>query len=62
MARTIHTFNIEELPGETIPDLHTAQCGALPLISANMQSVIRDLLTRGDLVNVNGKIIPRPKG
>ena len=51
-------LQVEEIPGDTFPDLESAQRAALPLVSANLQAVIRDLLERGELVNDNGKIIP----
>jgi hypothetical protein len=54
-------LQIEEKSGDQFPDLETAQRAALPLVSANLQAVIRDLLERGELVNDNGKIIPNPK-
>ena len=54
------TLQVEEIPGEQFPDLETAQRTALPLVSANLQAVIRDLLERGELVNDNGKIVPNP--
>jgi hypothetical protein len=54
-------LQLEEIPGNQYPDLETAQRASLPAMSENLQSVIRDLLARGVLVNVNGKIIPNPK-
>ena len=54
-------LQVEEISGDKFPDRHTAQDAALSLISENLQAVIRDLLERGELVNVNGKIIPKPK-
>jgi hypothetical protein len=54
-------LQVEEFSGYKFPDRHTAQDAALSLISENLQAVIRDLLERGELVNVNGKIIPKPK-
>lgn len=55
-------LQIEEISGDQFPDLETAQNAALPLLAENLQSVIRALLDRGILVNVNGKIIPNPEG
>ena len=54
-------LQVEEISGDKFPDRYTAQDAALSLISENLQAVIRDLLERGELVNVNGKIIPKPK-
>ncbi len=53
-------LQVEEIGGDRFPDRSAAQRAALPLISENLQAVIRDLLERGELVNVNGKIIPNP--
>jgi hypothetical protein len=53
-------LQVEEISGDKFPDCHTAQDAALSLISENLQAVIRDLLERGELVNVTGKIIPNP--
>jgi hypothetical protein len=53
-------LQVEEISGDQYPDLETAQSAALPLLADNLQSVIRDLLERGILVNVDGKIIPNP--
>ncbi len=53
-------LQVEEISGDQYPDLATAQSAALLLLADNLQSVIRDLLERGVLVNVDGKIIPNP--
>jgi hypothetical protein len=53
-------LQVEEISGDQYPDLATAQNAALPLLADNLASVIRDLLERGVLVNVDGKIIPNP--
>lgn len=55
-------LHVEEISGDKHADLRTAQSVALPLLSANVQAVIRDLLARGVLINDNGKIIPNPQG
>lgn len=55
------TLQIEEIGGDRYPSLEAAQHAALPLLSANLQTVIRDLLEHGVLVNVDGKIIPAHK-
>lgn len=54
-------LQVEEISGDKFPDRDTAWRAALPLFSENLQAVIRDLLERGELVNINGKIIPKPK-
>jgi len=51
------TLQVEQIPGNTFPDRETAQRAALPLLSEHLQAVLHELLTRGDLVNVNGTII-----
>ena len=53
-------LQLEEIQGDKFPDLDAAQRAALPQLCESLQSVIRDLLERGELVNVNGKIIPNP--
>jgi hypothetical protein len=53
-------LQVEGISGNQFPDLEAAQRASLPAMSENLQSVIRDLLERGVLVNVNGKIIPNP--
>jgi hypothetical protein len=62
MPKKAQILTIEEMPGEKYPDLATAQRAALPSISASLQAVIRDLLKNGNLINVNGKIIPTSQG
>lgn len=55
------TLQIEKISGSLFPDQETAWQAALPLISENLQAVIRDLIERGELVNDQGKIdIPKP--
>jgi hypothetical protein len=49
-------LQVEEISGDQYPDLDAAQRAALPLLSSDLQAVIRDLLERGELVNNNGKI------
>lgn len=61
MPRKSPPITIEEIPGDQYPDLETAQRAALPALVDNLESVIRDLLERGDLVIVDGKIIPNPE-
>lgn len=53
-------MQIEEINGDQYADLDTAQRAALPPLAESLGSVIRDLLERGILVNVDGKIIPNP--
>ena len=56
--RTSPKIQVEEISGNQYTDLNEAQKAALPQLSENLQAVIRDLLERGILVNVNGKISP----
>jgi hypothetical protein len=62
MSQKKQVIAIEEMPGKKYPDLASAQRAALPSISASLQAVIRDLLNSGNLINVNGKIIPNSQG
>ncbi len=62
MTRKPSKLTLEEIPGSEIPNLHAAQRAALPMISANLQSVIRALLASGALVVADGKIIPGTQG
>jgi len=55
-------LHVEEISGDQYADLRAAQSVALPLLSANVQAVIRDLLARGVLINDKGKIMPNPQG
>lgn len=52
----------EEVSGDQYADLNAAQHAALPLLADNLQGVIRDLLDRGVLIIVDGKLIPNPQG
>ena len=54
------SLQVEEIPGDQFPDRDAAQEAALPLFAESLQAVIRDLLERGVLVNVNGVIVPNP--
>ena len=51
-------LQVEEIPGDQFPDRETAQRAALPALAEHLGAVLQDLLQRGELVNVNGKIIP----
>jgi hypothetical protein len=62
MPKKAQILTIEEMQGEKYPDLATVQRAALPSLSASLQAVIRDLLNNGNLINVNGKIIPASQG
>ena len=53
-------LQVEEISGDQFPDRNAAQDAALPLLSESFQSVIQDLLERGVLINVDGKILPGP--
>jgi hypothetical protein len=52
----------DEISGDQYADLNAVQRAALPLFSDDLQSVIRDLLDRGVLIIVDGKVIPNPQG
>jgi len=53
-------LQVEEIGGDQFPDRDAAQEAAMALLAESLRAVIRDLLARGVLVNVNGKIIPNP--
>jgi hypothetical protein len=53
-------LQLEQIPGDRYPDLQSAQRAALPSMSESLQAVIQELLERGELVNVDGKILPNP--
>jgi hypothetical protein len=55
------SLQVEEISGDEYPDLESAQRAALPAMSESLQAVIRDLLEKGVLLNVDGKIVPNPK-
>lgn len=52
-------LQLEEISGDRYPDRDAAQDAALPLLSESFQAVIQDLLERGVLINVDGKIVPK---
>lgn len=58
--RKTPALQVEEISGDQFPDRHTAQEAALSLISENLQVIIRELLERGELVIIDGKIMPNP--
>ena len=49
-------LQVEEVSGNKYPDSDAAWRAALPSLSADLQAVIRDLLERGELVIIEGKI------
>ena len=53
-------LQVEEISGNQYPDLKTVQDATLSQLANSLQSVIRDLLDRGDLVIKDGKIVPNP--
>ena len=55
-------LQVEEINGDKFPDRDSAQDAARESMSENLQAVIRDLLERGVLVIVDGKIKPNPQG
>lgn len=58
MSRPTAPIRLEEMPGQTYPDLQTAQKAALAATAHDLAATIRKLLEAGRLANVNGKIIP----
>jgi hypothetical protein len=55
-------LQVEEIGGQEYADLTDAQRAALPQLADSLQVVIKELLERGVLVNINGKIIPNSQG
>jgi hypothetical protein len=53
-------LQVEEIGGDKFPDRDSAQREALPFVAESLRVVIRDLLERGVLVLIDGKIIPNP--
>ncbi len=60
MARPSPKIAIEEVPGDQYASLDEAQRAALDPLASHFAQAIRDLLASGELVQVNGKIIPNP--
>jgi hypothetical protein len=58
MAMKSPALQLEEIPGKQFPDREAAQRAALPQLSESLQAVIRDLLERGELVIIDGRIQP----
>ena len=58
--KTAPVLQLERISGDLYPDRDSAQDAALPLIAESLHAVIRDLLIRGVLVEIDGKIIPNP--
>lgn len=60
MARTSPQIQIQEIGGDQFASIEAAQQSAIDPLALHMAQMIRDLLASGQLVNVNGKIIPNP--
>jgi hypothetical protein len=58
--KNTHALQVEKIGGDRFPDRDSAQREALPFVAESLQAIIRDLLERGVLVKVNGKIVPNP--
>lgn len=58
MPRKNAPLQLLEIPGDTFPDLGTAQSQALAATAYDLAATIRRLLAAGSLVNDHGKIIP----
>lgn len=54
-------ITITETPGNQFADLPAAQRAGLSRLANSLESVIRDLLERGVLVMVEGKIMSNPE-
>ena len=60
MARKSPPIEIQEIPGDHFASLDAAQRAALDPLASHLAQTIRDLLARGVLAQVNGRIIPNP--
>ena len=58
--KTAPILQLERISGDQYPDRDSAQHAALPLLAESLHVVIRDLLERGVLVEIDGRIIPNP--
>lgn len=54
-------LQVEEFSGKRYPDLGTAQRLALPALAACLEPIIRELISTGELIVENGRIIPNPE-
>ena len=54
-------LQIGEYSGEKYPDLATAQRLTLPDFVACLEPIIRELISRGELIVENGRIIQNPE-
>jgi len=58
MTRKSPQIEIQEIPGDQFASLGDAQRAALDPLAEHMAQMLRDLLASGQLVQVNGRIIP----
>jgi hypothetical protein len=58
MSRKSPDISLEELPGTLYSDLAAAQRACLKSTAMDLAATLRALLLSGDLVILNGKIIP----
>jgi len=61
MPRKSPNFTLEEIPGDQYANLAAAQQAALKATAADLVGIIRSMLASGELVQMDGKIIPKPK-
>ena len=60
MSKSKASLVLDEFSGDKYPDLMAAQRLALPAFVNCLEPIIRELLDSGDLVILDGRIIPNP--
>jgi len=61
MNKELVEMEINEFSGDKYSDLVTAQKLALHSFAESLEPIIRDLIEKGELVVLNGRIIPKPE-
>jgi len=58
MTKPSPIFSLEEIPGDHFASIEAAQRSALDDLASDVTNTIRELIAAGQLVQVNGRIIP----
>lgn len=61
MPRKSPVFTVEEISGNQYGSLEDAQKAALKATAADLAQIIRLRIESGDLIIVNGKVVPNPE-
>jgi hypothetical protein len=61
MPRKSPNLTIEEISGNQYNSLEEAQKAALKATAADLVQIIRARIESGDLIIVNGKVVPNPE-